>query len=39
MGVKQGSSPHPNFVDGLEIQKVIDAIRESNDKRKWIEVD
>ncbi|MHA2252106.1 MAG: Gfo/Idh/MocA family protein [Candidatus Kariarchaeaceae archaeon] len=39
MGVKRGSSPHPNFEDGLEIQKVIDAIRQSNDSRSWISIE
>lgn len=38
-GVKSGNSPHPNFKDGLKIQKVIDAIRESNNIKKWVEIE
>jgi predicted dehydrogenase len=29
-GVEQGSSPAPNFIDGLRCQQVLDAVRESS---------
>ncbi|OLS27949.1 MAG: hypothetical protein HeimC2_09770, partial [Candidatus Heimdallarchaeota archaeon LC_2] len=35
-GVARGSSPHPNFKDGLKIQKCMKAIRDSHEKKKWI---
>ncbi len=38
MGVNRGSSPHPNLKDGLKIQEIIDAIRESSEKQKWVDI-
>lgn len=35
-GVTRGSSPHPNFHDGLKIQKCMQAIDDSAEKKKWI---
>lgn len=35
-GVSRGSSPHPNFNDALKIQKCLEAILESESKKKWI---
>ena len=38
-GVKKGSSPHPNFKDGVKVQRCIEAIIDSDDKKRWINVD
>ena len=37
-GVSRGNSPHPNFQDGLKIQKCVDAIIESENKKKWVHI-
>ncbi len=38
-GVRIGRSPHPNFIDGHNIQVIIDAIRQSDKEEKWISTD
>ena len=38
-GVKRGSSPHPNFEDGLKVQQILDGIKESNRRNRWISID
>ena len=35
-GVEQGSSPAPNFTDGLRCQEVLDAVRESSESGRTI---
>lgn len=37
-GVEQGSSPAPNFVDGLRCQEVLDAVRESAESGRTVEL-
>jgi len=39
MSKKSGRSLNPNFHDGLKIQKVIEAIQNSNKKKRWISLD
>jgi predicted dehydrogenase len=37
-GIEQGTSPAPNFVDGLRCQEVLDAVRESSDTGRRVEL-
>lgn len=37
-GIQTGRSPHPNFNDGVKIQQIIDAIRESEKRERWIQL-
>ena len=37
-GVEQGTSPAPSFVDGLRCQEVLDAVRESAESGRTIEL-
>jgi predicted dehydrogenase len=36
MGVEQGTSPAPNFTDGLRCQQVLDAVRESSESGRTV---
>ena len=36
MGVEQGTSPAPNFTDGLRCQEVLDAVRESSESGRTV---
>jgi len=36
--VKTGRSLHPNFEDGLKVQRVLDAIRQSTKQHKWVDL-
>lgn len=38
-GVRRGTSPHPNFDDGLKTQLVLERIKESDQKNRWIDID
>jgi predicted dehydrogenase len=38
-GVEQGTSPAPNFNDGLRCQEVMDAVRESSGSGRTISLD
>jgi predicted dehydrogenase len=35
-GVEEGSSPAPNFSDGLRCQEVLDAVRESSESERTV---
>ncbi len=35
-GIARGESPHPNFEDGVKIQKVLAAVEQSCQKAAWI---
>ena len=35
-GVEQGTSPAPNFTDGLRCQEVLDAVRESSESGRTV---
>ena len=37
-GITEGTSPAPNFADGYRCQLVLDAIRESSQTGRWVEV-
>ncbi len=37
--VENGEEYHPNFADGLEIQKVLDAIERSDENSEWVAVE
>ena len=37
-GIEAGVSPRPNFADGVQNQKVLDAIERSSESRKWEKV-
>ena len=37
-GVEQGASPAPNFTDGLRCQEVLDAVRESSESGRTIQL-
>ena len=34
----EDSTPHPNFLDGVECQRVLEAVERSIDEQRWIEV-
>ena len=38
-GIEQGISPAPNFTDGLRCQEVLDAVRESSESGRRVEID
>ena len=35
-GIERGTSPAPNFTDGLRCQEVLDAVRESSDTGRTV---
>jgi predicted dehydrogenase len=35
-GIDEGTSPAPNFTDGLRCQEVLDAVRESSETGRTI---
>jgi predicted dehydrogenase len=37
-GIEQGSSPAPNFTDGLRCQQVLDAVRESSASGRTVDL-
>ncbi|PZC48662.1 MAG: myo-inositol 2-dehydrogenase / D-chiro-inositol 1-dehydrogenase [Chloroflexi bacterium] len=37
-GIREGSSPSPNFYDGYRCQKVLDAIKESSSTGRWVDI-
>ena len=37
-GIAEGKSPTPNFYDGLECQKVLQAVEKSADTEQWVKV-
>ena len=37
-GVAEGTSPAPNFYDGLRCQQVIDAVRQSSESGRWVDI-
>ena len=37
-GVEQGTSPAPNFTDGLRCQEVLDAVRESSESGRTVDL-
>jgi len=37
-GISEGKSPRPNFEDGLQNQRVLDAIERSASSGRWVEV-
>jgi predicted dehydrogenase len=37
-GISEGNSPEPNFNDGYRCQQVIDAVMESGQSGRWIEI-
>ncbi|SMO41606.1 Gfo/Idh/MocA family protein [Melghirimyces algeriensis] len=37
-GIAQGTSPEPNFADGVKNQAVLEAVEQSAEKRGWIEI-
>jgi predicted dehydrogenase len=37
-GVEQGTSPAPNFTDGLRCQEVLDAVRESSESGRTVQL-
>ena len=37
-GIDEGTSPSPNFTDGLRCQEVLDAVRESSRSRRNVEI-
>jgi predicted dehydrogenase len=37
-GMRTGTSPDPSFDDGVAVQKVMDAVRESNKTGEWVSV-
>ena len=37
-GISAGTSPEPNFLDGYRCQQVIDAVQESGQSGRWIEI-
>ncbi|WP_231182689.1 Gfo/Idh/MocA family oxidoreductase [Haladaptatus sp. DYF46] len=37
--VENGGEYHPNFADGLEVQKTLDAIERSDESGEWVEVE
>ncbi len=37
-GIREGSSPPPSFYDGYRCQLVLDAVKQSHDTGRWVEV-
>ena len=37
-GIAEGTSPAPNFYDGLRCQQVMDAVRSSGTGVGWVEI-
>ena len=37
-GIDEGTSPAPNFEDGLKCQQVLDAVRESSDTGRTVRI-
>jgi len=37
-GIENGTSPHPNFVDGYQGQKIIDSIKEIESNARWSDI-
>jgi predicted dehydrogenase len=37
-GISEGTSPEPNFYDGYRCQQIIDAVMESGQSGRWIEI-
>jgi predicted dehydrogenase len=37
-GIEEGSSPAPNFTDGLRCQQVLDAVRESSESGRIVKL-
>ena len=37
-GIAEGKSPTPNFYDGLECQKVLQAVEKSADTEQWVKI-
>lgn len=35
-GIAKGTSPYPNFEDGVRNQAVLEAVEESVRNRKWV---
>ena len=38
MGIEQGTSPAPNFADGLRCQEVLDAVRQSSESGRTVKL-
>jgi len=38
-GIRTGAGVAPSFADGLKVQKVMDALRHSDESGEWVEVD
>ncbi len=37
-GIERGTSPAPNFTDGLRCQEVLDAVRESSETGRKVKL-
>ena len=37
-GIAEGTSPVPNFYDGLRCQQVQDAVRQSGGSGRWVDI-
>ncbi|MEE8443574.1 MAG: Gfo/Idh/MocA family oxidoreductase [Dehalococcoidia bacterium] len=37
-GIAEGTSPTPNFYDGFRCQQVLDAVRQSGESGRWVDI-